>query len=180
MVKRVLLSVAALSVAAVFLLFDAGPASAHVDGGCTGSGDFEKGAFTGNAAEEGTINVPLADTVHWQGALPGALPAETPYSGKIEVELPPPFSPLKIDSWSGTSDSTGNSGVKKYDLPSAVPRGVEFEVKGSHTQGAFNCSGQVKLVVQGGKFGPVTIASLVGTALTGALFVFAGRPKVGV
>jgi hypothetical protein len=179
MVKRLLLSFATLSVAGMFLLIDAAPASAHVDGGCTGSGDFEKGGFTGDAAEEGTINVPLADTVDWQGALPGALPGETPYSGKIEVELPPPFKPLKIDSWSGTSDSTGNSGEKKYDLPSAMPRGVEFEVKGSHTQGPFNCSGHVTVVVQGGKFGPVTIASLVGTALTGALFAFAGRPKVG-
>jgi len=33
--------------------------------------------------------------------------------------------------------------------------------------------------VQGGKLGPLTIASLVGTLLTGGLFAMAGRAKVG-
>ena len=179
MVKRVLLGFAALSLAGFFLVIGATPASAHVNGGCTGSGVFEKGGFTGQATEEGTINVPLEDTVHWQGALPAPPPGEVAYSGKIQVDLPPPFAPLKIDSWSGTSDSPGNSGVKKYSLPSFVPRGVEFDVSGEHHQGTANCDGSVKLVVQGGKFGPLTIGSLVGTVLTGGLFAFAGRPKVG-
>jgi len=154
-------------------------AAAHVDGGCTGSGQFQKGNFTVTAAEEGVVNVPLTDDVTWEGALPAAPAGETPYSGKIEVELPPPFAPLKIDDWSGTSDSPGNTGVKHYDLPSAVPRGVEFEVTGSHTQGAVSCSGFVKVKVDGGKLGPLTIASLVGTLGTGALFALAGRAKVG-
>jgi hypothetical protein len=179
MVKRVLLGFAALTFAGLFVFVDAVPAAAHVDGGCTGEGVFDKGLRV-SASEEGVVNVPLKDTVHWQGALPGPLPAETAYSGKIEVELPPPFPALKIDSWSGTSDSVSNSGVKKYDLPSAIPRGVEFQVTGSHRQGAYNCSGFVKVVVQGGKLGPLTIASLVGTALTGVGLVVAGRPKLGV
>jgi hypothetical protein len=179
MVKRVLLGLAAVGLAGAFLFLDAAPAAAHVDGGCTGSGDFDKGNFTVSAAEEGVVTVPLKDDVSWQGALPAPPSGDTAYSGKIEVELPPPFGSLEIDSWSGTSDSPGNSGVKHYDLPSAVPRGVEFEVTGSHTQGAVSCSGFVKVKVAGGKFGPLTIGSLVGTVLTGGLFALAGRPKVG-
>jgi len=179
MVKRVLLGLATVALAGGFLLLGAAPAAAHVDGGCTGSGTFAKGKFTATAAEEGVVNVPLTDDVSWQGALPAPPPGDTGYSGKIEVELPPPFAPLKIDSWSGTSDSAANSGVKHYDLPSLVPRGVEFEVTGSHSQGTANCSGFVKVTVQGGKLGPLTIASLVGTVLTGGLFAMAGRSKVG-
>ena len=180
MVKRVLLGFAALSIAGLFLVLGATPASAHVNGGCTGSGAFEKGGFTATAAEEGVVNVPLQDTVTLGRGIEPATP------GKIglqrlhpRVDLPPPFAPLKIDSWSGTSDSTGNNGVKKYSLPDFVPRGVEFDVSGHHDQGAVHCDGSVKLTIQGGKFGPLTIGSLVLTALTGGLFAFAGRPKVG-
>ena len=180
MVKRVLLGLAAVGLAGAFLFLDAAPAGAHVDGGCTGSGEFKKGNITVSAAEEGVVTVPLADDVSWQGALPSAPSGETAYSGKIEVELPPPLPALKIDSWSGTSDSASNNGVKHYNLPSAVPRGVEFEVTGSHTQGAVKCSGFVKVKVAGGKFGPMTIGSLAGTLLTGGLFALAGRPKVRV
>jgi hypothetical protein len=179
MIKRVVLGLAAFSLAGLFLLTGAPSAAAapgHVDGGCTGSGAFEKGGFTATAAEEGVVTIPEKDTVHWEGALPGDT-GKVGYSGKIEVELPPPFGSLKIDSWSGTTDSTGNSGVKKYDIPAGVPRGVEFEVTGSHTQGPFNCSGFVKLKIDGSKFGPATIVSLLGTLGFGAGFAFAGRAK---
>ncbi len=105
MVRRILLGLAAAAMAGGFVFLSAAPAGAHVDGGCTGSGTFEKGNFTATAAEEGVVNVPLADNVQWEGALPSPPAGETAYSGKIEVELPPPFPALKIDSWSGTSDS---------------------------------------------------------------------------
>src|SRR3954462_2332766 len=112
MVKRVVLGCAALALAGLFMCVGVTPAAAapsHVDGGCTGSGTFEKGKFTATAAEEGVVTIPEEDKVAWQGALPGPT-GDVAYSGEIKVELPPPFGSLKIDSWSGTSDSTGNQG----------------------------------------------------------------------
>lgn len=179
MVKRVLLGFAALSLAGVFLFVDAAPAGAVMDeGACTGSGTFKNGGFTVTQAETGVVEVPEKDEVTWQGALPAKPAAPEAYSGKIEVALPPPFAPLKIDSWSGTSDSQGNDGVKKYDLPGYVPKNVELEVRGQHT-GSTTCKGHVKIKVKGSSVGPVSLASLAATALTGLGLVLAGRPKVG-
>ncbi|MEY2453241.1 MAG: hypothetical protein QOD92_2815, partial [Acidimicrobiaceae bacterium] len=130
-------------------------------------------------AETGVIEVPAKDEVSWQGALPAAPAAPEAYNGKIEIPLPPPFGPLKIDSWSGTSDSQGNSGVKKYDLPSYVPKNVELEVQGQHTSASGTCKGHVKIKVKGSSVGPVSLASVALTVATGAGLVLAGRPKVG-
>ena len=179
MVKRVVLGFAALSLAGLFVFVDAAPAGAVMDQGtCTGSGTFKKGGFTVTQAETRVVEVPAKDEVTWQGALPWKPAAPEAYSGKIEVALPPPFAPLQIDSWSGTSDSQGNNGVKKYDIPSFVPKNVELEVRGQHI-GSTTCKGHVKIKIKGSSVGPVSIASLVGTALTGTGLVLAGRPKLG-
>lgn len=180
MVRRVVAGFAALFAAGLIVLAGASPAAAKVDGGCTGSGAFQNEGITVDASETGVVTVPDADTVNWRGDLPGPPATPTAYSGKIEVSLPPPFSPIKIDSWSGTSDSPGNSGVKKYDLPSGVPGGVEFEVSGNHKQGNVNCSGSVRVKLEGGftssPAGPVSAAL---TLLSGAGVLAAGRPKAG-
>ena len=179
MVKRVVLGFAALSLAGLFVFVDVAPAGAVMDQGtCTGSGTFKNGGFTVTQAETRVVEVPAKDEVTWQGALPSKPAAPEAYSGKIEVALPPPFAPLQIDSWSGTSDSQGNNGVKKYDIPSFVPKNVELEVRGQHI-GSTTCKGHVKIKIKGSSVGPVSIASLVGTALTGTGLVLAGRPKLG-
>ncbi|MEY2453650.1 MAG: hypothetical protein QOD92_3224 [Acidimicrobiaceae bacterium] len=181
MVKRVLLGFAAMSLAGVFLLFDAAPAGAVMDqGNCTGSGTFEKGGFTVTQAEAGVIEVPEKDSVSWKGDLPSAPSAPEAYNGKIEVEMPAPFPALKIDDWSGTSDSQGNSGVKDYDIPGWVPKNVELSVVGEHVSTSTTCKGHVKIKIKGGSVGPVSLGSLALTAATGVGLVLAGRPKVGV
>ena len=81
------------------------------------------------------VTIPRSDTVDWNGSVdapPGA------YSGSISVDLPPPFSEWKIDSWNGNSQTTANSGAKHYNLPSAVPAGVEFRVIGAHVESGAN------------------------------------------
>jgi hypothetical protein len=132
------------------------------------------------AADAGVDVVPLEDDVHWAGAINVPKP-ESAYSGHIEVQLPFPLPSLRIDSWSGSSDSTGNSGDKHYKLPSSVPRGVEFEVTGAHSQGGVNCTGTVKVKVAGGAFdSPAAPASLIGTVVTGGVLALAGRAKGGL
>jgi hypothetical protein len=179
MIKRVILAGAALLLGGAFVLVSAGPAGAVIDQGpCNGSGQFVNEGLNVRASESGVVEVPEKDTVNWEGAL-GASTDEVPYSGKIEVELPPPFAALSIDDWSGTTDSVQNNGTKKYDIPSFVPKGVELDVVGEHTQGSIKCKGHVTIKLAGSTFGPVSIVSLVGTAATGVGLVLAGRPRVG-
>ena len=176
MVRRIVLGIAV--VCAGFLFFpssaDAGPAT--VSGPCDGSGTFVKGGFTKTAAETGVVEIPRTDDVQWKGAITG-VSGEQAYAGHIDVELPWPFPSLKIDSWGGRTDSTGNSGTKHYDIPSGVPANVEFSVQGAHTQGTAKCSGSVKLKLSGSSWNTFSIGSLIGTALTGLGLALAGRAK---
>jgi hypothetical protein len=123
------------------------------------------------------VTVPEKDDVKWTGSI--TAPGEQTYSGKIELELPPPLPSWTIDSWSGTTDSQSNGDTKHYDVPSYTPRGVEMTVKGHHSQGV-NCSGEVKVKIAGGAFdSPGTPVSLGATVIAGALLVFAGVAKKG-
>lgn len=179
MVKRIVLGIAVVCAGFLFFPSSATAAPATVSGPCDGSGAFEKGGFTKTAAETGVVEIPRTDDVDWQGTITG-VSGEQAYAGHIDVELPPPFGSLKIDSWGGRTDSTGNSGTKHYDIPGAVPANVEFSVQGAHTQGTAKCSGSVKLKLKGSALNPFSIGSLVGTVLTGAGLAVAGRAKGGL
>ncbi len=153
---------------ALLVLTPASITQAEISGtdGCQASGTWSEGGFTVDAATvEGVVTIPRSDTVAWQGSV-AAPPG--PYSGSVWVELPPPFGRAEIDSWSGESDQTSNSGVHEYDLPSLVPAGVEFTVGGKHTDANGSCTGSVEMEIDGGPFSsPLTAVSLAGTALTG-------------
>ena len=175
MIKRILLAFAALGLAGMFVLADAAPSGATVSPSdkCIGTGDFVKSGHNYTAADAGVDEVPRVDDVKWAGEI--KIPAtESAYSGHIEVELPPPFGKVTIDTWKGSSDSVKNSGTKHYDLPGFVPANVEFEVSGAHSQGGITCTGAVKVKIAGSTFGPFSIATLGLTLLFGAGLVLAG------
>jgi hypothetical protein len=156
------------------------PADAEIDGPCSGSAEFNKGGFTVDANELApgeVVEVPVADTVHWQGAIDG-VSGERDIDGSVSVDLPWPLGEATIDSWDGSTTETGNQGVKTYDLPSLIPRGVEFEVKGQHSEdGTVVCTGTVTVKVEGSAFdSPLTPVALAGTAISGVGLVLAGRP----
>lgn len=181
MVKRVLFGIVALGFGGALVFVPAVPASSTpkvVTGPCSGQGTFKDAGFTKTAAETAVVEIPRKDEVAWQGAI-AVPPTNSAYSGMIELETPAGLPAISIDSWSGTTDSVSNSGIKKYDIPSWVPANVEFKVTGSHTQGGVSCAGFVKLKIKGSSVGPFSIGSLIGTALTGAGLVFAGRPRLG-
>ncbi len=132
------------------------------------SGTFRDGGLVVDATAIGdeVVVIPRSDTVDWQGSV-DAPPGD--YSGTIGVDLPPPFSELEIDSWSGSSENTSNAGAREYDLPSYVPAGVEFRVVGSHVDENGFCNGYVNLEIDGGPFdSPLTPVSLVLTVAAGA------------
>jgi hypothetical protein len=175
MIKKVLLGCAAMSLAGLFLFVDSAPASATVTpaDNCIGTGDFVKSGHHYTAADAGVDKVPRVDDVNWVGEI--KIPAtESAYSGHIEVELPPPFGKVTIDTWQGSSDSVKNSGTKHYDIPGFVPANVEFEVSGAHTQGGITCSGSVKVKIEGSTFGPFSIVTLALTLASGAGLILAG------
>jgi hypothetical protein len=168
---------AGLFVGAAVLIGPASPARAGIEqGSCDGNGTFLEGGFTIDARTAGdtVFTVPRKDTVSWEGSVPAAPGA---YSGSIKVDLPPPFGSVTIDSWSGDSETTSNTGVEEYDLPSLVPAGVEFRVSGEHRDDNGTCSGYVLLEIDGGPFdSPVAPVSLALTAASGAGFFAAIRP----
>jgi hypothetical protein len=154
----------------VVLVASAGNASAHLEttNGCSGSGTFRDAGLSVDAEAIGddVVTIPRGDTVDWEASV-AASPGD--YSGSIAVDLPPPFSELEIDSWSGTSASTSNSGARDYDFGSFVPAGVEFRVVGSHSDQNGVCDGYVNLQIKGGPFdSPVAPISLAATVVTGA------------
>lgn len=164
----------------LLLLGGASLAGAEISGtnGCQATGTWRDGGFTVDAATaDGVITVPRADTVDWTGSV-AAPPG--PYSGSVWVELPPPFGQVEIDSWSGDSETTSNSGSHDYDLPPLVPAGVDIVVGGEHTDQNGSCTGSVTVQIDGGPFSsPVTAVSLVGTALSGAGMAVLLRPLFG-
>jgi hypothetical protein len=156
----------------------AGSAPSTVIGPCQASGTFEKGGITVDANETGVVTIPAEDTVNWTGSITGAN-GDVAYTGKIQLELPPPLPKINLYTWSGTTDSAQNSSDKHYDVGFA-PRGVEMKAVGSHNQGDVSCGGVVKIKLKGGAFdSPGTAVSLVGTLITGAVFVMAGIAKKG-
>jgi len=179
MIRRILVGCAVLGAALMFIPMPAASAApGNVSGPCSGTGDFVKSGHHYTAADSGVDTIPRTDDVKWAGQISGPT-GELAYAGHIELQLPPPFGSLSIDSWSGKTDATSNSGTKHYDIPGAVPAHVEFEVKGVHAQGSFSCSGSVKLKIDGSSVNAFSIGSLIGTGLTGAGLAFAGRAKAG-
>lgn len=165
-----LLRVSCASAAFGLMLVGSAPtATAEISGtnGCRATGAWRSNGMVVDAATaDGVITIPRKDTVDWQGSL-AAAPGE--YSGSVWVELPPPFGEVELDSWAGNSQTTANAGSHTYDLPSLVPSGVEFTVAGEHVDQNGTCSGSIAVSVDGGAFdSPLTIVSLLGTAVTGA------------
>ena len=179
----------------------AGPAAAEVDGPCAGLASFRtgtsaQGSFTVDPAAVApgeVVDVPIADSVAWQGALPELAPQGAPtdaaslaqltveprsVSGEIAVDLPWPLGGAVLGEWDGESQAVAGLGEDRYELPAAVPRGVAFLVSGEHVEGGrVYCSGSVLVRVEGGAFdSPVFYATAALTAVTGGALVWAGRP----
>lgn len=152
---------------------------AHADipggSGCSASGTWvEDGLVVVAETEGGVYTIPRSDTVAWEGSVSGPPGV---YSGKVSVDLPPPFGEVVVDDWSGDSETTSNNGAHEYDLPSLVPAGVEFKVKGDHTDERGSCSGTITFEIDGGPFdSPLAPASLGGTAVFAALTGVALKP----
>lgn len=153
---------------ALLLFGSASMVGAEISGtnGCQATGSWREAGIVVDAnSATGVVVIPRADTVDWEASV--AAPPGS-YRGSVWVELPPPFGQIEIDSWSGDSQTTSNSGSHEYDLPSTVPAGVDIVVGGEHIDQNGTCSGTVTVQLDGGPFSsPLTAISLAGTAVTG-------------
>lgn len=166
------------------LLFVA-PAGAVINGPCSGSGTFRNGlesgggSFTVDASTGEVITVPLKDDVAWEGAI--AIPArQRPVSGWVRIDLPWPLGGIDIDTWGKDGRVAGavdNSGTESYDLPSVIPRGVEFRLEGEHHD-VEDCSGYALIQVEGAATDSWAVwPALVLTIAAFALTAFAGKRR---
>lgn len=164
--------------AALLLLAD--PAEAELDGPCTGTATFPSTGLTVDAETADKVVVPPSDTVSYVGTIQATEGEERSHSGHIDLELPPPFTSVRIADW-GTESTTevSDEGVYEYDLPSYTPRGVEMLVTGEHVDTAGTCSGEVRVEVEGDPLDApaVPAAAVVGTLAAGAGVLAAARPK---
>lgn len=144
-----------------------------LEGECTGTVSFQAGTEAGGpfevdaAAEKGEVYVvPLSDDVDWDASTPARSGA---YSGFVEFALPFPFGGLRLDDWTGEVQKGSNSGTTSYDLPSALPRGVEFSVRAEHRDSEGLCVGTLRLKLEGAPFGSWYPWAALGLALLMAL-----------
>ena len=160
----------------LLLVMPSRPAAAELtsDNGCTASAVWASNGLVVDATQTGTVTIPRADTVQWEGSVPGA-PGD--YSGSVTVLLPKPFGEVTIDEWSGNSTNTSNTGVEEYDLPGAVPAGMPITLHGRHVDANGVCAGNVTFEIDGSPLSsPITWVALGGTAVTGAAMVGLARP----
>ena len=164
----------------IVLIGSASAAHADIPGtdGCQASGTWLDGGLVVIAETDGGVyTIPISDAVAWEGSVtspPGS------YSGAVSIDLPPPFGDMTVDTWNGHSQSTSNSGVHEYDLPSLTPRGVEFQAVGVHNDSNGSCYGTITFEIDGGPFdSPIAPISLGGTAVFAVLLGLALKPLFG-
>lgn len=155
----------------------AAPATAEVyQGSCTGSATFSDGMIvTESRPIDNVALVPEKDTVQWTGDTHLDPPSdEVPFFGNVSVALPR-FNWVVAD-WSGDTVEVKDDGSYTYEVPGFVPRGVQFEVTGEHTQQGQTCVVAVTMKVDGER-GPEAIIAATGTAVFALATLGAGVKK---
>ncbi len=158
-------------------LLVANPASAQdATGPCTASATLSNGVVVDpyDPALTGTVyEIPLSGTADYQGSV-AATTTPRPVSGRVAIQGPPGFGDITItDQWTWADDSasaTEKVGTGSWDLPSALPRGVEMTVTGAHREdGVVTCEGRVLVKLEGGVFdSPIGYVAVAGSVLSAA------------
>jgi hypothetical protein len=188
------LAAIALGVVGLPIVLAARPAGADVidpEGKCFGAGTWTEEQVSRDSTmydPSDTVEVPQADTVHWQGNIQGFdAGSEGPrrrISGEVELDILG-LGAVTIDDWGGSSVRYANEGDHEYDFPSVLVN-VKMKLQGEHREapeagGAFTriCGGSVYVQIEGSTFSnPLAIAAIPGLALTLLLLIWSGFRKV--
>ncbi|HEX9258670.1 MAG TPA: hypothetical protein VF855_03975 [Acidimicrobiales bacterium] len=178
---RAKLAVLAALTAGLGLLL-AAPASAKINGPCTGSatitGDGGETVKLDPATSEGPYVVPASGSADYEGTITGVPAGKQAYFGQVVLQMPPPFSDIVIKDWSGETELVTKKGTETYDLPSFVPKGVEMPLSAAHAQGGVACSTNVVVKIDGSALNPYTIATGALAAITAAGFLGSAVPPL--
>lgn len=157
------------------------PAGAVVSGPCTGSAEFSNGVkITAEQPLDPATVIPAQDSVFYQGSIDIPAPDDPiPFEGGMNAEVAG-LGSIPIITWGGETKEVSASGTYIYEVPSWVPKGTgEILLTASHAQGGADCTGQVKVTIEGDP-GAAAIIAATGTALFGAGVIGAGFKKKGV
>jgi len=156
------------------------PAYAIVSGPCTGSASFSNGAIiTAEQPLDPATVIPDMDNVSYQGSIDISPPSDPiPFSGGLNAEVAG-IGSIPVVQWGGTTVEVSDSGSYVYEVPSWVPRGTgDILLTATHTQGGADCTGQVKVTLEGNP-GAIAIIAGVGTAVFFAGVIGSGFKKKG-
>jgi len=156
------------------------PAYGIVSGPCTGSASFSNGAVvTAEQPLDPPTVIPDMDNVSYQGSIDITPPDDPiPFSGGLNAEVAG-IGSIPVVSWGGETVEISDSGSYIYEVPSWVPRGTgEILLTVNHQQGGAECTGQVKVTLEGDP-GAAAIIAGVGTLVFGAGVIGAGVKKKG-
>jgi len=156
------------------------PAYGIVSGPCTGSASFSNGAvITAEQDLDPATVIPDMDNVEYQGSIDIPPPSDPiSFSGGLNAEVAG-IGSIPVVQWGGTTVEVSDSGSYLYDVPSWVPRGTgEILLTANHQQGGAECTGQVKVTLEGDP-GAMAIIAGIGTVVFGAGVIGAGVKTKG-
>lgn len=156
------------------------PAGAVVSGPCSGSVEFSNGAtITAEQPLDPATVIPAKDSAFYKGSIDIPPPDDPiPFEGGLNAEVAG-FGTIPVVSWGGETEEVSATGTYIYEVPSWVPTGTgDILLTASHQQGGAECTGQVKVTIEGDP-GAAAIIAATGTVLFGAGVVGAGFKKKG-
>ncbi len=181
----------AVGVVGVALFASAAPASAVINGPCTGSADLlgddgSAASVDGDTAER--VTIPRSADVNYRGSIAISPEDDMPVSGSITLEvaagldLIPGLDDPTVGSWDwdGTTDQVQTQGQTSYDLdlPADLGGGVKGTASGSHTQAGVTCTGSLDVQIGGSAVNPASVgaAALAAGGATGLALAALGKP----
>jgi hypothetical protein len=166
----------------LFLAFGSGTASATIDEpneiGCEGSATVvtDDGRRIEVDADQSEVTLPRKglESAIYHGS---TTEATHHHSGSVWVEIGP--LKLKLGSWGSPNDGgeTSKDGTKK--IPSGLDLGLPgiYTIKGEHHSDEGDCSGSLRLTLEGSPFSsPTGLGVLGGTVVFAALMMYAAMP----
>ena len=157
------------------------PAGAVVTGPCSGSVEFSNGVtIRAEQPLDPASVIPAQDSAIYQGLIDIPVPDEPiPFEGGLSAEVAG-LGTIPVVGWGGETVEVSASGTYIYEVPSWVPKGTgDILLTASHQQGGAECTGQVKVTIEGDP-GAAGIIAATGTVLFGAGVIGAGFKKKGV
>jgi hypothetical protein len=154
----------------------AAPASAHLEGPCTGTGTLRQTGRTYDAKVVNAVTIPHSGDVDYVGATEAS--GKRVAVGEVRLSLPPPFGKVVLGEWGKNGKQTGSSGRHgkyHYDVTSLVA-GIKFPVSGYDREpGLALCSGSVVVQIEGDS--PIAWASLALSVVALAGVALSIRPR---